>query len=42
MENFPEDDPFEIVKAWIVSGDERQVVGVSERGGGVKVVETTE
>ena len=28
METFPE-DPFETVKARIVSGDERQVVGIS-------------
>ena len=31
METFPE-DPFEMVKARIVSGDERQVVGVSGKG----------
>ena len=41
METFPE-DPFETVKARIVSGDERQVVVVSGRAGGVIVVETTE
>ena len=33
METFPE-DPFEMVKARIVGGDERQVVG------GVRVMET--
>ena len=38
METFPE-DPFEIVKARIVGGDERQVVGVSRRTGGVQVME---
>ena len=31
METFPE-DPFEMVKARIVGGDERQVDGVSGRG----------
>ena len=40
METFPE-DPFEMVKARIVGGDERQVVGVSRWAGGVKVMETT-
>ena len=41
METFPE-DPFEMVKARIVSGDARQVVGVLwGRGmGGVRVMET--
>ena len=39
METFPE-DPFETVKARIVSGDERQVVGVSRLTGGVSVMET--
>ena len=34
LETFPE-DPFETVKARIVDGDERQVVGVSG-GGGVR------
>ena len=33
METFPE-VMFETVKARIVGGDERQVVGVSEGGGG--------
>ena len=33
METFPE-DPFQMVKARIVGGDERQVVGVSGGGGG--------
>ena len=33
METFPE-DPFETVKARLVSGDERQVVRVLEGGGG--------
>ena len=40
METFSE-DPFEMVKARIVSGDERQTVGVS-RGKGISVVETME
>ena len=40
METFPE-DPFETVKARIVGGDERQVVGVW-RPGGVRVMETME
>ena len=40
METFPE-DPFEMVKARIVGGDERQVVGVSRWTGGVRVMETT-
>ena len=40
METFPE-DPFETVKARIVGGDERQVVGVSRWTGGVWVMETT-
>ena len=40
METFPE-DPFETVKARIVGGDERQVVGVSRWAGGVRVMETT-
>ena len=31
METFPE-DPFETLKARIVNGDERQVVGVLGRG----------
>ena len=35
METFPE-DPFETVKARIVGGDERQVVGVSEGAGVVR------
>ena len=39
METFPE-DPFEPVKARIVGGDERQVVGVSRWMGGVRVMET--
>ena len=40
METFPE-DPFETVKAWIASGAERQVVGVSRWAVGVRVMETT-
>ena len=40
METFPE-DPFETVKARIVEGDERQVVGVSRGAGGVRVMEIT-
>ena len=40
METFPE-DLFEMVKARIVGGDERQVVGVSRLVGGVRVMETT-
>ena len=40
MEIFPE-DPFETVKARIVSGDERQVVGVLRWTGRVRVMETT-
>ena len=40
METFPE-DPFETVKARIVGGDEKQVVGVSRWTGGVWVMETT-
>ena len=39
METFPE-DPFEMVKARIVGGNERQVVGVSRWTGGVWVMET--
>ena len=39
METFPE-DPFETVKARIVGGDKRQVVGVSRGAGGVRVMET--
>ena len=39
METFPE-DLFETVKARIVGGDERQVVGVSRWMGGVRVMET--
>ena len=38
METFPE-DPFETVKARIVGGDERHVVGVLGR---FRVMETTE
>ena len=34
METFPK-DPFETVKARIVSGEERQVVGISRWTGGV-------
>ena len=41
METFPE-DLFEMVKAWIVGGDERQVVTVSRWTGGVRVMETME
>ena len=41
METIPE-DPFEPVKAWIVGGDEKQVVRVSRGAGGVMVMETTE
>ena len=40
METFPEDS-FETVKARIVGGDERQVVGISRGAGGVRVMETT-
>ena len=40
MESFPE-DPFEMVKAGIVGGDERQVVRVSRWMGGVRVMEIT-
>ena len=36
------EDPFETVKARIISGDERQVVGVSGKAGRVRLVETTE
>ena len=39
METSPE-DPFDTVKARIVGGDERQVVGVSRGVGGVRVMET--
>ena len=39
METFPEDQ-FETVKARIVGGDERQVVGVLRGTGGVRVMET--
>ena len=38
MEIFPE-DPFQMVKAGIVGGDERQVVGFSRGEGGVRVME---
>ena len=41
MKTFPE-DPFETVKARIVSGDEKQVVRVSRGAGGDRVMETTE
>ena len=41
METFSK-DLFETVKARRVSGDERQVVGVSGRAGGVRMVETME
>ena len=41
METLPK-DPFEKVKARIGGGDERQVVRVWGRGGGVRVMETTE
>ena len=41
METFPE-DLLETVKARIVNGDERQVVGVSRGMGGVRVIEITE
>ena len=41
METFPE-DPFETVKARIVSGDERQVIGVLGETSGVGLVEATE
>ena len=34
------EDLFEMVKSRIVGGDERQVVGVSRRMGGVRVMET--
>ena len=40
MKTFPE-DLFEMVKAMIVGGNERQVVGFSG-GGGVSMMETTE
>ena len=40
METFPE-DPFETVKARIVGGGERQVVGISRWTRGVWVMETT-
>ena len=40
METFPE-DPFETLKARIVGGDERQVVGVSRWTGGVRMMVTT-
>ena len=40
METIPE-DLFETVKARIVSGDERQVIGVLG-GGGVRMMGTTE
>ena len=40
METFPK-DLFEAVKARIVGGGERQVVGVSRWTGGVWVMETT-
>ena len=40
METFRE-DLFETVKARIVGGDERQVVGVSRWTGGVRVIEIT-
>ena len=39
METFPE-DLFETVKARIVGGGERKVVGVSRWTGGVRVMET--
>ena len=39
METFPE-NPFEKVKARIVGGDERQLVGVSRGTVGVRVMET--
>ena len=38
METFPK-DPFKAVKARIVSGDERQVMGVLVGGRGIVVVE---
>ena len=41
METFPE-DPFETMKARIVGGDERQVVGISGGVGEVRVMETME
>ena len=41
METFPE-DPFETVKARMVGGVERQVVGVSRGAGGVRMMETME
>ena len=41
METLPE-DPFEMVKARIVGGDKRLLVGVSRGAGGVRVMETTE
>ena len=41
METFPE-DPFDTVKARIVGGDERQVVGILRGMGGVRVMETLE
>ena len=41
MENFPK-DPFERVKARIVSGDERQVMGVLGKATGIGLVEAME
>ena len=41
METFPE-DLFETVKARVVSGDERQVMGVLRKTRGVGLVEATE
>ena len=41
METFPK-DPFEPVKARIVSGDVRQVMGVLGEATGVELVEATE
>ena len=41
MGTFPE-DLFNTVKARIVGGDERQVVGILGEAGGIRVMETTE
>ena len=41
METFPK-DPFQTVKARIVSGDERQVMGVLGEARGVGLVEAME